>query len=463
MSDITSFGKLLEWAGVSQDDAYWAALFKSLGGPSTFADIAGIAPAEWDEYLSGLRYDRPETHPSGEGEGQPLTPVERSRLRRLWAGARACLGLSTSTAAGSASGQSNSEAQAKSAAVKKIKLSSILDPTAEAEVAPLDASTVRQVFRDYEVLHGAPPREDAEPTIDQLSAVHQVVSAGFAPYVDFAIFGPHGRRLLRKLTFIDHVFLPETGGWRRVELPGPPDFEAWLRSWGVFECTLLLLKQVRGERLRAYQELLRGFVLHFGQQCWPIIYQADVRLRSEHLERTRRQVEIASGDGGAQGPGQYDPALPWDFIFAAILRDKEFWDREVREKCLLFLTRVQTQAAVLSDGTALDISPAAIAPAPALGGKGSGQGPRKRPPASSGSAPGPRAKSKGTKGSGKANEICQNFNRGVCTKTQCPNGRRHVCSHCGGDHQVKDCPTAPAPPPPKGSGAKGSGKNPKKK
>eukprot|EP00974_Lingulodinium_polyedra_P085623 8291584-Lingulodinium_polyedra.AAC.1 len=55
-------------------------------------------------------------------------------------------------------------------------------------------------------------------------------------------FGPHGRRLQRRLVRTVYTFTFQTGGWRRQELPGPPDFAAWWKSWMALRTTLLLLR-----------------------------------------------------------------------------------------------------------------------------------------------------------------------------------------------------------------------------
>ena len=65
--------------------------------------------------------------------------------------------------------------------------------------------------------------------------------AGGAPYVDFSIFGPHGKRMLKRLVFTAHVYEPASGSWHRQELPGPLDFQSRWKSWGVFRTATLLL------------------------------------------------------------------------------------------------------------------------------------------------------------------------------------------------------------------------------
>ena len=46
---------------------------------------------------------------------------------------------------------------------------------------------------------GERPRKDAEPTTEQLAAICHLLDNGLPPFADFAVFGPHGHRLERKL------------------------------------------------------------------------------------------------------------------------------------------------------------------------------------------------------------------------------------------------------------------------
>jgi len=113
-------------------------------------------------------------------------------------------------------------------AARKLKLSSVVDQTLDAEVQPLSTQEVNDMYTTYRTRYGDDPNPDCEPTADQLSAVKQLVSSGNNPYIDFAVYGPHGLGLLRKLTFAAFA-LNSMGEWSRRELPGPPDIEAWFQ------------------------------------------------------------------------------------------------------------------------------------------------------------------------------------------------------------------------------------------
>ena len=70
------------------------------------------------------------------------------------------------------------------------------------------------------------PREQVEPTADQLGGLLQVLKSGSAPYADFSLWGPQGRRALKKLIHSAALFDPNTGTWVQNSLPGPPNSQS---------------------------------------------------------------------------------------------------------------------------------------------------------------------------------------------------------------------------------------------
>jgi hypothetical protein len=269
------------------------------------------------------------------------------------------------------------------------------------------------------------------------------------------LIGPHGRRLLKKLTYVTQNFDPSTNSWHRHELPGPPDYDAWIRSWQVYECCLLLLKITKIERLKQYSELIRGYVLQYGPAIWPIVYQAEVRMRSERFDRLRRgaEIELSRLPPGTTRTTTFDPLSPWDGVFGLALRDRGFWDKEVRDKAILFLTRVQSPSQLLSQGTVLD-HPGGRATAGPAGGLYKDD---RRGSASSASRP-PKRKSKSSPqpapSAPHALEVCLLYNRGKC-RSPCINGRLHKCSICGQNHPEDDCATSSRKSSQKGGGKSG--------
>eukprot|EP00974_Lingulodinium_polyedra_P063134 6093809-Lingulodinium_polyedra.AAC.1 len=49
---------------------------------------------------------------------------------------------------------------------------------------------------------------------------------GSVPYLDFAVWGPHGYRPMRQLRMTGLIFA-KNGELQNVELKGPPTLDAW--------------------------------------------------------------------------------------------------------------------------------------------------------------------------------------------------------------------------------------------
>ena len=145
---------------------------------------------------------------------------------------------------------------------------------------------------------------------------HSSVHAGAVPFADFSIFGPYGQLLLRKQTFLSYHLSPATGDWVRREQPGPSSFHDWYRIWKCYRAGMLLLQCVEAERLDAYSEMVRGFVQQYGEDAWPFISRADVRMRSKHLDRLRRELRASPAYG-------FQEDHPWSACYAASLKEVE--------------------------------------------------------------------------------------------------------------------------------------------
>ena len=84
------------------------------------------------------------------------------------------------------------------AAEPRLKLSVIIDPSVDSELVRLPGAKIWQMFTEYEKSRGAEPTEEIEPTVEQISAVKQVLDADLVPYADFSLFGPYGKRSLQE-------------------------------------------------------------------------------------------------------------------------------------------------------------------------------------------------------------------------------------------------------------------------
>ena len=59
---------------------------------------------------------------------------------------------------------------------RKVKLSSVLDPTLDAEIIQLDPTEIAGMYTDYKARFGDHPSSDIEPTADQLAALAQLLN-----------------------------------------------------------------------------------------------------------------------------------------------------------------------------------------------------------------------------------------------------------------------------------------------
>ena len=236
-----------------------------------------------------------------------------------------------------------------------------------------------------------------------------------------------------------HTFHGPSNTWTRVQLPGPPDFEAWWKSWLTYRCTLLLLKAARAEPLELYGEHIRSLHNLYGQRAWHIVYQADTRMRAEEFERIRRQLDIEHASSPITN---YDPLMPWNNVFMRSVGPaaRDFWDSEVRDRALF------QSAADLTRNTEPAATPKGVRRRPEK--KQSGPVPPPPPPKRQ------RATGKGGKEEiAREQQICYNFTIGKCSEP-CPHGRSH--SKAPGDSS--DQSTQKGKPKGLGKGKKGGKK-----
>jgi hypothetical protein len=133
-----------------------------------------------------------------------------------------------------------------------LKLSELVNPMWYNKLIPLTEATTNLMHARYKSVFGMDPAEHIEPTTDQIAAIKMLDDLSFIPGVDFSFFGPHGRRAMKKLKYAAQMWDPETQTYKRRDLPGPPDFDTWLRSWKVFKCNCLIL-DMQGRATRRTQ------------------------------------------------------------------------------------------------------------------------------------------------------------------------------------------------------------------
>ena len=115
----------------------------------------------------------------------------------------------------------------------------------------------------------------------------------------------------------------------------------------VYTFILVALGAASRARLERYRDKIITLATKYGQirgESWWIIALADQRMRSERMERIRRDLEPAEVQGRAGDTAGFDRRRPWDAVFLKAAGDSEYWQTEVVEMALLYASRVRTRA-----------------------------------------------------------------------------------------------------------------------
>lgn len=480
LSDITDLAGLVAWSQISAEA--WNAVNSRLGNVPTIQVLAYVPPSHMAETIAAARV--PLQPPDDMEIGEPfrdLTIVEATQVGLLYQAAQQKFNRPivdpladqfgppslplTSVMPGTALAGTGSvfPPPTPGEGKRKVKCNQVLDQTDEAEVPELAQTEVDKYFSKLREVKGGPVRPESEPSSDQISAMKvRVLELGLSPYADFGIFVNFQHRFSKTLKFLNHILQPD-GTFKAVEVPGPPHYDQWLSSWKVFENTLLMFEVADGEvkrpvtpsALEEYKDAFRDLVVNY-PESWHLLVTAEDRCRAEHFPRMRREWEEKRRRG--QAP-EFIPAQPWDHIFRMAARDRDYWDKHVREPALLFRTaggKKKEQPGGTGAGT--DHSGGDVNTPKKR--KNRGQKERLKaqlakareekerawespPDKNSLKQKGPKRDQKGrflTDRQGK--QICFGFNNGEC-KGVCPRNMTHVCQLCLGNHPAKQCRKGP--------------------
>ena len=150
----------------------------------------------------------------------------------------------------------------------------------------------------HKLMHREPfPAE--KPSLAQMTGLLEMLKCGCC-YVDFALWGSHNIRTARSFRFRGLAMGPGRV-FVEIELKGPPSFEFWSPSWRVFQCGMISADAAIPPVLIAYRTMIKGFNITYGEKCWPLLYQTDVRFRQEYLpellHRETKKLDASIKDG----------------------------------------------------------------------------------------------------------------------------------------------------------------------
>ena len=381
---------------------------------------------------------------------------------------------------------------------KKVKISTVLDQADDSEVQLKSRAELVKYYENHREITGAEPLPEVEPTDIQVAAMEEkVVTRDEAPYADFSILTPFGRRMQKTMKMKSFAFQPD-GTWKTAEIPGPPNLQAWQACFKVYRAVLFMLRYPAGTvvtppvgggpvgLVTRQPVVVQPHSLEY-PECWHLLMPAEDRMRGERFEHLRRGLARAYAAGKVPVEINYDPARPWDGVFQAAALDHQYWDSNVRRPAVAFLARSRStpQPALepISEGAKASIRNIEKAVGSTPGGADPPAPKRKKRKRAKetrgGSGDTDSKEEKGTvvdkKLEDKRNNkehpkkwgglfhttaegkpVCYAFAKGTSPDScpgQCKNSRAHRCQHCLGSHQNKDCPKKPG---------KGSGKGERK-
>lgn len=471
---IINLDSLAEWCGLQTSDteprtSTRGSLFALLGcsGISHYRLVAMMPSDVFTQALSTWKV----------GEASPL-PAQMAAANLLHVTARCLCGLDSFPSQAATQQQLQSQidllkaqaaasntANSAQATIARIKLAVIIDQSKEEEVVIMPDAEIQKCYSEYDKVMGGPPDPDVEGTNEQLTGIKHLIDTSRPPYADFAIFGPHGHRMARKLKLAGMV-IDGSGQLRQIEMLGPPTYEDWDKCYGILRTLLVMLRQVVLVRLDRYRTLIHDYAVRYGPKVWHIIYQADVRCRREHMERLRRiAVEESAATHAKGGWHPLDPTRPWDLVWLRAVDDVSFWRKELEEPAVLVLTHTASLSSMVHGDAPVEHSTSAasqhshVPPPPPAAVRGAPSvGPRKKAKIHVTNSEGLLLQNR----SGK--DLCPGFQTGACQDTlpgtiQCAKDptKWHQCAKClAPAHGASHC-SGPLPKPPSQWVARGRG------
>jgi hypothetical protein len=296
-----------------------------------------------------------------------------------------------------------------------IKLDQVLDQKLSEEITYLPLPDLVRYEHNYIRIMEEAPTPATKPSAEQLTALQYVIKSLRVPYAELNVFVPFGSRSLRKIKLTAVIMVPG-GEFRTVEIHGPINLAAWEQAYAVLRSALIMLDAVRRPALDRYLRKIQYLSEQWGEVCWGVLYQADVRCRGEHME-TLHHTHLHNHNNAvtAGTTTTYNALMPWDAVWDEATKDSEWWKAEF-------------------EMPAMKIKFERIPPARVLADDAPGQQLRPQRP----QKPKPKAQPK--------KSYCRDYNNGKCSISVnghlCPRhaGAEHKCSLCGAPgHGSHEC------------------------
>ena len=136
---------------------------------------------------------------------------------------------------------SSASSMATGSGLGKFNFNTVTNQSSEVVMSVLEASELKVAYDNYKAVFGVVPQVEEELTAEQLTAVQKFLESDVCPYVDFAVWVPHGNRMMRKLKLHGSTFSSD-GSIIPIEVSGPPDIDCWCRSYACLRTALIFLE-----------------------------------------------------------------------------------------------------------------------------------------------------------------------------------------------------------------------------
>ena len=323
LNAITTLEHVAQWAGL--DDSLRDTLIRDLGSPINLRDVAFIKRHVWDAAVLLIRRAVPPASAGDKPTERELTPVEQSRLEVFRRVALLKVKRTPDTAGNEeVAGPSKPPAHGEPHTNQSIP-NDVVAHVGDAEIGfeteggKLQQSSVRAMYLRYKARFGVEPPHDNDPSLEQLSLLALHIKAGTIPYFDMAMWEPDGSPRPDKASFKSSTFEGPTGEVVKVDTPGPASVDSCEKLFKVYIVAMTLLGASEPDELDKYREFVKGLSDRFGPSCWGFICRADSKMRSQHIEEIRKNLEIEGVPSSS----------PWSAAFTEAVRAQDFWDAEV--------------------------------------------------------------------------------------------------------------------------------------
>jgi hypothetical protein len=450
----------------------WASL-----GPSVhFRALAMMTPEEFRKQLAGWKYEGADP-PMGATMSVLVAQQTARYICKLdeWpseaaaaakAAASAQLALATSSAGQPTCGYNIPPSSLVN--VPTIKIGKILDQKLGEEITYLPNPDLQAMYSRYIRIMEEKPASELAVTTEQLTALKHILDSGRVPYADFAVWGPHMIRFLKRKALEGAVF-DAKGVLHAVEMYGPPTIDSWTQCYNCLETAFIMLDTVSRPNISAYRKHVANLAVQFGPKVWHLLYQTDVRCRQELMEAVKMQLFEEHNSAVAQNQhSSFDVNRPWDAVWKAVITDPanlKWWNDQFERPAFLILTRTSNMDSMINEDEAQ------------VAAKEYGNSPG----AHHAQPPGPHVAKSGKKKRGqkvalqattsnrRGRKICSAFQDGSCAETigsatcAVDQTQSHQCANCllpgHGAYHPKKCTNKKAVPnDQKGNKGGGSGK-----